>query len=265
MKKSIIIALCFLYNITGTFSQTGSDFDRFTRTVLPDYSTYFEKAQLSESGNLQLFAGSQYTALNTSQQETIMQELFSVWKDSLIIVYHGSIAEVWGWNSQSRIFSRIDQMNPDIQSSPKDNVVIGRPRPFFLYFGGMISLNEQKNLNLAINTRAGFYLLQNRWDLALTLSAGRTGNIEFSSTGYANIGIASRVHFPIRKIGVIPHIGFELAYSSFGQTNSGFIPTVVLGLSWFVGVGSINIGINVGETINGAGGLTMFPNAKYIR
>jgi len=63
----------------------------------------------------------------------------------------------------------------------------------------------------------------------------------------------------------VPHLGFELAYSSFGTTNSGFVPSFLIGLSWYVGVGSINFGINVGETINGAGGLTVFPNAKYIR
>jgi len=265
MKKSIIITVFFLCCITDTFSQTGSDFEKFNNNVLPAYSNYFEKALLSESGKLQLFAGAQYLALNQTQQKTIMQELFSMWNDSLILIYHGTIAEVWGWDSQNRSFNMIDQMNPEILPKSGDEIVIGRPKPFFLYFGGLITLNDQKILNLAINTRAGFYLLMNRWDLALTLSAGRTGNIELTSTGYANIGIASRVHFPIRKTGIVPHIGIELAYSSFGQTNTGFAPSFILGLSWFVGIGSINIGINMGETINGAGGLTVFPNAKHLR
>lgn len=265
MKKVRLIIVAIFFGTVCAFSQTGTDFDHFSGTVFPEYMTYFDKAILSETGKLQLGANESFELMNTSQQSTIISEMLKEWKDSLILVYSPKNTQIWSRNTGSKTFQKIDEMRNHIIYKPSEELNIARGQPFFVYFGGMLSLNEQKILNLAINTRAGFYLLYNRWDMALTLSAGRTGNVELTSTGYANIGIASRVHFPIRKTGVVPHIGLELAYSTFGETSQGFVPSVVFGLSWFVGVGSVNFGINIGENISGAGGFTVFPGAKHVR
>lgn len=265
MKKVRLIIVAIFFGTVCAFSQTGTDFDHFSGSVFPEYRAYFDKTILSEKGKLQLIANESFEQMSTSQQSTIISEMLKEWKDSLILVYSPQKTQIWSRNTESKTFQIIDEMSNYIIYKPAEELNIARMQPFFVYFGGMISFNEQKILNLAINTRAGFYLLYNRWDMALTMSAGRTGNVEMTSTGYSSIGVASRVHFPIKRTGVVPHIGLELAYSSFGQTSQGFVPSVVFGLSWFVGVGSVNIGINVGDNISGAGGFTVFPGAKHVR
>jgi hypothetical protein len=101
----------------------------------------------------------------------------------------------------------------------------------------------------------------NRWDLATTLSAGLSGNVEDTGTGWANVGLMSRVHFPIKKLGISPNIGGEISMASLGGTQTTNM-SLLLGISWFVGFGSLDIGIRIGNEVSTVGGLTIAPRIR---
>jgi hypothetical protein len=75
----------------------------------------------------------------------------------------------------------------------------------------------------------------------------------------------TRVHFPIKKYGISPNIGGELTLASFGETSPAFTPSLVLGLSWFVGFGRLDIGIKIGDITSGIGGYSMYPGLKTVK
>lgn len=262
MKKIIIIILLAFAGAQPLVAQVHKNVASFREKELPQVITYFSQAELNDNGKLSLTATAQYVAMTTEGKQALMQKLVPVWRDSLIVVNYDTGKELWGWSRSQGKAALLDHYDPTMPFNPRPSVEIARPRPWFVYIGGQFSGDDQKNINLAINARIGFFLLYNRWDLAATYSAGRAGNLDYTSSGWINAGLMSRVHFPIRKIGLSPNIGGEIAYSVYGENTGSFQPSLVAGFSWFVGFGSINVGMNIGKQVSGAVGLTIFPSVR---
>lgn len=72
----------------------------------------------------------------------------------------------------------------------------------------------------------------------------------------------SRVHFPIKKLGIVPNIGGELSFSKYGDADGTNAAYLVGGFSWFVGVGSLDIGVMIGEFTTGMFGFTIYPGSR---
>ncbi|MFA5973834.1 MAG: hypothetical protein WC780_15900 [Lentimicrobiaceae bacterium] len=267
MKKLLILLFTILLGTQQTFAQSSIKLESFRDKVLPQYNTYFNQAQLSENGQLNLTAVDKYILLPADSKKGIMLNITNAWRDSLVIVHYGSKSELWGWNMSTgaRLLDEWDMALPPaaLMSAAKAPDMI--LHPWFLYLGGQIMFDSQKNVNIAFNTRLGFFLLLNRWDLATSVSAGLSGNADAAGTPYSNIGVMTRVHFPIKKYGISPNIGGELTLASFGDTSPAFTPSLVLGLSWFVGFGRLDIGIKIGDITSGTGGYSMYPGLKSLK
>jgi len=267
MKQLLILLFAILLGTQQTFAQSSIKLESFRDKVLPQYNTYFNQAQLSENGQLNLTAVDKYILLPTDSKKGIMLNITNAWRDSLVIVHYGSKSELWGWNMNTgaRLLDEWDMALPPAALMPAAKVPEMILHPWFLYLGGQIMFDSQKNVNISFNTRLGFFLLLNRWDLATTVSAGLSGNADAEATPWSNIGVMSRVHFPIKKYGISPNIGGELTLASFGSTQPAFTPSLVLGVSWFVGFGRLDIGIKIGDITSGTGGYSMYPGLKTVR
>lgn len=260
MKQLLTILFAILLGSLQTNAQDSKKVESFKVNVLPQYATYFNLAELTENGQLKLFAIDKYISLPVDGKKAVMLNITSAWRDSLVLVHYGAKRELWGWNSVTgtRLLDEWDMTALPAAYTPvkTPNMVM---HPWFFYLGGQLLFDSQKNINISANSRVGFFLLLNRWDLAATLSAGLSGNADASGTGWSNIGVMSRVHFPIKKFGISPNIGGELSLVSFGNTSPAFTPSLVLGVSWFVGFGRLDIGVKIGDITSGTGGYSMYP------
>ena len=131
-------------------------------------------------------------------------------------------------------------------------------------------IDPNHNINLSLNTRLGFFLLLNRWDLAATYSANFIGNDSSSDiTGQSNVGLMSKVYFPIKKYNISPNVGGELSLASYTDaqkvTTQSINESVLIGISWYVGFGSLDIGFRAGKEVTTMVGFTIFPNLKSKR
>lgn len=264
MKQVYIILFALLLGLQQTNAQATKKLESFKEEVLPEYSIYFNQAELTDNGQLNLSAADKYIVLSSDAKKAIMVIITKSWGESLVLVHYGSKSELWGWNAQTGNTNMLDEWDLNVQRlmntlAAKANMPVYHP--WFVYIGGQFGGDNQKNINLSLNTRVGFYLLMNRWDFATTISAGLSGNVDDTGTGWANLGLMSRVHFPIRKLGLSPNIGGEFSLASFGgaQSNS---KSLLIGISWFVGFGSLDIGFKFGNEISTLGGLTIAPGVK---
>jgi len=264
MKQLITILFVVLLGSQQTYAQAANKLDSFRTGILPKYSLYFNQADLTDNGQLNLSAAEKYILLASDEKKAIIGNVASAWRDSLIIVHYGSRSELWGWGAATGNTKLLDIWDRAASPSviPVSSAQKVKAHPFFCYFGGQLMGDSQKSINLSINTRVGFFLLLNRWDLAATVSAGRSGNADATSTGWSNVGVMSRVHFPIKKTGFSPNIGAELTVASFGETSPALTPSLILGISWFVGIGRLDIGMKIGDITSGMGGYTMYPGAR---
>lgn len=267
MKQAYIILFTFLLGFQQTYAQVSKKLESFKEKVLPEYSTYFSQAELTEKGQLNLSAIDKYILLPADGKKAIIADISKTWQDSLILVHYGSKRELWGWKAETGNARLLDKW--DLNASQLTKTLPEKPQtttyhPWFIYVGGQLGGDNQKNINLSLNTRFGFFLLMNRWDLATTLSAGLAGNVEATSTDWVNVGLMSRVHFPIKKLGISPNIGGEISMASLSGTQSTN-KSLLIGISWFVGFGSLDIGVRLGNEISTVGGLTIAPKIKKNR
>ena len=267
MKRILIIFCILLSSATNTFSQDTIKLKGFREIILPEYSSYFKQAELTENNGLNLSATDKYIASTEEIKKTIIGQMMLAWQDSLLLVNYGSKRELWGWSAEkgkAKIYDQWDYSKKTLKSVPV--IIQEKSHPWFFYVGGQINGDNMKNTTVAINLRVGFFLLLNRWDFAASFSGGISSNSSYagatSSTGWSNVGLMSRVHFPIKKTGFSPYIGAELTKNTYGETSSDFNGAFVLGFSWFVGFGSIDIGVKLGEFATGIGGYTMYPGVK---
>ena len=262
MKQSLAILLAFLIGAQLLNAQGSKELDSFKEKVMPKYSKYFNQASLTESGQLGLSALDQYKMLSSDARKAIMVVICTEWPESYVIVSSGSKKELWGRNTGNGTVRLMDTWDLNASQLTKMPETSSTLHPWFFYIGGQIGGDTQKNVNMSVNTRLGFFLLLNRWDMAATLSTGLSGNIESEPSYWSNIGLMSRVHFPIRKIGISPNIGGEMTYTPFGNGAGTISGAAVAGISWYIGSGSLDLGVSVGKQITAMGGFTFAPRAK---
>lgn len=270
MKQLLTILFALMLGAQLAEAQAPGNVELFRANTLPKFSMYFSQADLSPSGQLQLWAANAYIQLKADDKKVVMGNINNAWRDSLVLVNYGSKCELWGWNAISGNTTLLDEWDKNVLQ-PAASVSAIQPKmvmhPWFFYLGYQLMGDSQKNINLAFNTRLGFYLLLNRWDFAFTYSLGMSGNADSQAdpTPYSNFGVMSRVHFPIKNTGFTPNVGLEYSWSAFGTSSSTASPSLVLGVSYFVGIGRIDVGFKIGNSTSGMGGYTMYPGLRNAK
>lgn len=266
MKRLLIILSVIVLGCQQSIAQEVK-LEAFRTTVLPQYSTYFSQAGITGRGVLSLTASGSYTGLAPDEKVSMLGSITKAWGDSLVMVQYGSKREIWGRSQDAgsaQLLDTYDLNEPPPKIPVRTNL---RSHPWFFYVGGQFGGDNNKNINLAINLRGGFFLLMNRWDLAATLSGGGTVNTATIETGgkattWVNTGLMTRVHFPIKKIGLSPNVGAEVTVSEYADAPATVNAAFVVGLSWYVGIGSLDVGISLGNVVSGSAGYTLSPSIR---
>ena len=134
--------------------------------------------------------------------------------------------------------------------------------PWFVYLGGMGQYTSDHQITAALNSRIGFFLLRDRWDFAWTLSMGASG-VDTTDLGFnISYGVMSKYYFPLKKIKLSPNVGIDLGNNVYmvddQSTNSSYF-SLLTGISWFVGKGSLDLEFKIGDEFTTLIGYTFYP------
>ena len=274
MKKLHILILLLVAGLQVSFAQNAADkLYAFRSSVLPSYSVYFASADVTPENHLELMATAEYNLLSANSRKTMMDNLLRSWHETLVLVKSDSKRELWG--TEAETYKALLLESWDINASAPAPATQANPtpasgrsmHPWFFYLGGSEMIDSNSNINVAFSSSVGFFLLKNRWDLAATFSGSMMGNFSSESdmAGQTSIGLQSKVYFPIEKYHISPNVGFEIArarYSISETVSKSFTPALVTGISWYVGIGSLDLGFRIGEQSMVMIGYTFVPRSK---
>ena len=249
-----------------------NDTESFTQMILAHYDNYFEKAEL-QNGHIWLYATNDFLAMPTEKKQMLLETIFAKWETDLIIISYDYQRELWKKDGTKKSISKIDNWNMNNITFIK--VSEGRQSQrlglysWFVNFGGQVNWDssEYSNVNLCLSSRVGSFLFKNRWDLALSTAFSVDDyNIRFE------MGPTSRVYFPIKKKKISPYVGLGLLYAWNEYypddynldvvTSTSWNPSLLLGVSYFTGSGSLDFGLQISENFSATIGYTFSPKKK---
>ena len=266
MKKTHIIIALLLITIQQVVCQTQNDkLLTFRSDVLPQFSAYFESAMLNESGQMVIVSTEKYALLPADSKKSVMDKLIISLKESLIIVTYQTTNELWAWDSAGNKALSLDKwdINSNTVARPTETIISKTAmHPWFVYLGGMGQYTSDHQITAALNSRIGFFLLRDRWDFAWTLSMGASG-VDTTDLGFnISYGVMSKYYFPLKKIKLSPNVGIDLGNNVYmvddQSTNSSYF-SLLTGISWFVGKGSLDLEFKIGDEFTTLIGYTFYP------
>lgn len=139
------------------------------------------------------------------------------------------------WNNDSL---RIEDYLPlELKRSGKTKV--------FYYVGGMLN-GGNGSTSYSLNLRGGTYLYENLLDASVTLNLGGNKPEEGESQFTGDVGVDSRSYLPfrIKNVNLAPYAGAGVSWSF--APESFFELRLLAGGCWFVGPGSLDIGLQYG-------------------
>ena len=221
------------------------------------FNDYFER--LSDDTHLNLYAKAAYETLPMEEKTLILRKVFATQKkDKFIVVHYKNQREVWYKDASGKPIL-LDAVDLDIDAqkileSKTERLV---KHPLFMYWGGQGSFTSDE-FNLYSSSRIGFFLLANRWDLALSPMFSIT-----SDDQTFGIGLVSKFYLPIEKYEeryiflkklrnkrIYPYVGGGIT-RTISATEGGAVWTtdlfVLTGVNWYFGPGSFDIGLQYGN------------------
>jgi len=274
MKRLYIFLLIATGLIQHVFSQTNSEQESFKQLILTQYDDYFEKVQFTKEGLTYLSAKEDYFSLSLEKKTSVMEFVLSKWEKKLVVVLFQYKRELWEKNASNTtvLLDSWDMNTLAVQQKNERTLQTTNVHPWFFYFGMNNVLGSSDYLNVSLSARVGFYLLDNTWDFAIFCTAGIYHEDRGSSPEYAyfNTGIMSKVYFPIKKYKISPYIGSGISYKTdntyYNDANSydssSWDYPVYVGISWFVGPGSLDLGFQFGQNFTTTIGYTFSLGKK---
>jgi len=256
MKKYIIIISLILG--ANCWAQTGNKGNFPKEEFLSQFGSYFENAEITENGVLRLKAKENqsiikdtYSSLEPGKKISIMESVMSKANCSLAIIEYKDKRELWSKNPNSKTVTLSDSWDLNtlyLPESTSKKLKKNDAHPFFQYYGLSGSFSEEQ-MNFYYTSHLGFFLFKDRWDFALTYGLGIFGNGESSNYHY-QVGLMSKVYFPIRKINLAPYAGLGVSFGTMYDedwkiVNSSWNIPIYLGINWYIGPGGLDLGAQI--------------------
>ncbi|MDR0606730.1 MAG: hypothetical protein LBG80_20865 [Bacteroidales bacterium] len=256
MKRIVLFIFTFVIIQTGIAQNNDADVNKDALSA--KFGNYFEAVNVQENGTIICWAKGSFDSLKMENKELIITDIFSkINNSSLLLVIYEEKEELWTFVNAKVILS--DQWNfSDIAITKSSVRELERfnKHPWFigLSLNGMIE--EDNSYFLAI-FRGGFFLYKNCWDLAMSGTGGISdGDIMF------DIGVNSRVYYPIKKIKLSPYIGVGISYNVLSLDEHSWDFPIYAGLNWYLGPGSIDLGIQAWKNFSVTLGYTFSPRLR---
>ncbi|MCR5679321.1 MAG: hypothetical protein K6G08_03790 [Prevotella sp.] len=278
MKKKRIIALCVLLLATCVFAEaqtrrnnsrnrvrtTGAqkkaEPEKKDTMVLaskkeePKYKSLSDtmvvkylRGGFAKENKLHLMTNSDYASLPENQKQEVLTKVAQEFTGyDMTLNTGGQGRELWitdgnnvkcleKWNNDSL---RIEDYLPlELKRSGETKV--------FYYVGGMLN-GGNGSTSYSLNLRGGTYLYENLLDASVTLNLGGNKPEEGESRFTGDVGVDSRAYLPfrIKNVNLAPYAGAGVSWSF--APESFFELRLLAGGCWFVGPGSLDIGLQYG-------------------
>ena len=275
MRRLYIFLIIATGLIQQGFSQTNSEQESFKQLILTQYDDYFDKVEFTKEGLTSLSAKEEYASLSLEKKTAVMEFVLSKWKKKLVVISYRYKRELWERDDSNTtvLLDSWDMNTPAIQRKDDRTLQTTNVHPWFVYVGVNSGFGSYDYVNLGFSARVGFYLLDNTWDLAVFCTGGVNGeDREYTSylNTYFNTGIMSKVYFPIKKYKISPYLGAGISFIRAHNINdhestynsSSWNYPAYAGISWFVGPGSLDLGLQFGKNFATTIGYTFSPRRK---
>lgn len=230
--------------------------------LLSNNDRYVTNVKMLNGGTIELQVTEAYFKKENSEKKAFLEMALNAWSGEIIFIYAGYNREIWRKDittGQIILIGKWDLNNAEIYKYLPTTLETTKFHPFFFYVGGQANFNSG-NLTLFFSTRVGSFLYKDRWDLALSGSVSITDN-DFNSITNTELGLMSKVYFPIRKYNISPYVGagvsrvFVNSSMEFQNENADFNDNywnkmLLIGISWYVGPGSFDLGAQIGDNFN---------------
>lgn len=196
---------------------------------------------------LHLITNSDYITLTENEKWKVLGKVAQKFTGYAITLYTGGQGrELWiadgngvkcleRWNNDSL---RIEDYLPlELKRNGKTKV--------FYYVGGMLN-GGNGGASYSLNLRGGTYLYENLLDASVVLNLGGNKPEEGESQFTGDIGVDSRAYLPfrIKDVNLAPYAGAGVSW--LFAPNSFLELRLLAGGCWFVGPGSLDIGMQYG-------------------
>ncbi|MDR1198998.1 MAG: porin family protein [Prevotellaceae bacterium] len=264
MKKIYIIIFALVAGHYCTAQQSGQN-----ELIIP-FNSYFESDSVTET-SVNLNAKQGYIDASMQTKQFIIDNVLSSRNRKVAFISYGDMREIWGKDAYGStvLLDSINMNGSDLGKVRENSQKLIR-HPWFFYFGGQGMYNSDY-LSLSFNVRTGFFLLLNKWDLALSQGLN-ISDTENNTTTNISIGLSSKYYFPMTFKGqrISPYFGGSIGYAYVNSSVSGsdtdteeWQPdySAMAGVSWALGPGSLDVGVQYGKTskLTITAGYTFFP------
>ncbi len=196
---------------------------------------------------LHLVTNSDYDSLNIIQKQDVLNKIAQEFDGYDMTIYAGGQQREL-WLNSGHGLKMIEQWNNDSLKIedylPLELKRQGKTKVFY-YVGGMLN-GGNGCTSYSLNLRGGTYLYENLLDASVTLNLGGNKPEEGESQFTGDVGVDSRAYLPfrIKKVNLAPYLGAGVSWSFAPESYSEL--RLLAGGCWFVGPGSLDIGLQYG-------------------
>lgn len=199
-----------------------------------------------ENGILTLYATAKYDSLDTDAKQETLKEFAKEFSNCQIVVNtQNNCREMWlNREGQMECVDKWDAYNmhiTDYLPIPNNRKASGG---WFYSIGGTYSGSKELSRG-TMNFRGGTFLYKTIWDIAATSNIGYSKSY-IDTLFLLDIGIDSRAYLPfrIKNINIAPYAGTGISWIL--SPDSYFEWRLLGGGCWFLGPGSLDIGLQYG-------------------
>lgn len=245
MLKKLSFSFCLFFIVFISVAQNGS-----VGNGQNDY-------RLVNSGNcLEIYFSdtSSYSKMGLVDKKNMVEAIAKDSKKQRIVVRYGYYRDVWIYDGKSEYKfvtkKNVNESQPVAFQKYSDKEY--SQCDFFTYTGGAMDFSSSR-FSFSVSTRIGCYFFKRLLDCSLTYTYS-VSTMSTTSLSSMNLGLMARVYpffkmESMQRIHLSPYIGFEGAYyATFVSGNRSDDGNFIghLGLSWLIGPGSLDIGVQSG-------------------
>ena len=201
----------------------------------------------AKENKLYLMTNSDYASLSDYQKRDVLTKVAQEFAGYDVMLYTGGQQREL-WISDGNTVKCLEKWNNDslqIENYlPLELKRQGKTKVFY-YVGGMLN-GGNGSTSYSLNLRGGTYLYENLLDASVTLNLGSNKPKDGKSQFMGDVGVDSRAYlpFPIKDVNLAPYAGAGVSWSF--SPESFFELRLLAGGCWFVGPGSLDIGLQYG-------------------
>lgn len=201
----------------------------------------------AKENKLYLMTNSDYASLSDYQKRDVLTKVAQEFAGYDVMLYTGGQQREL-WISDGNTVKCLEKWNNDslkIENYlPLELKRQGKTKVFY-YVGGMLN-SGNGSTSYSLNLRGGTYLYENLLDASVTLNLGGNRPKDGKSQFMGDVGVDSRAYLPFRinNVNLAPYAGAGVSWSF--SPESFFELRLLAGGCWFVGPGSLDIGLQYG-------------------